>query len=138
MGAEEKAQKLTIKQEMFCLAYIETGNASEAYRRAYDPKEAKPATINRTAKELMDTPKIAARIEELKAPVIERAQMTLESHLNDLKALRDAAAGEGQYGPAITAEVSRGKAAGLYTEKVIQDVNHSGTTVTRVELVALD
>lgn len=26
---------LTIKQEAFCQAYIETGNASEAYRTAY-------------------------------------------------------------------------------------------------------
>ncbi|MHA0947931.1 terminase small subunit [Enterobacter ludwigii] len=26
---------LTIKQEAFCQAYIETGNASEAYRRGY-------------------------------------------------------------------------------------------------------
>jgi len=25
--------KLTIKQEKFCCAYIETGNASEAYRK---------------------------------------------------------------------------------------------------------
>lgn len=28
------ASKLTLKQEAFCLAYVETGNASEAYRRA--------------------------------------------------------------------------------------------------------
>ncbi|SQE31532.1 Terminase small subunit [Mannheimia haemolytica] len=30
--------ELTPKQEAFCLAYIETGNASEAYRQAYEPK----------------------------------------------------------------------------------------------------
>ena len=28
--------ELTQKQENFCLAYIETGNASEAYRKAYN------------------------------------------------------------------------------------------------------
>lgn len=28
--------ELTIKQENFCLYHVETGNASEAYRRAYD------------------------------------------------------------------------------------------------------
>ena len=40
------AKKLTPKQESFCLAYIETGNASEAYRQAYDvgPKT-KPETV---------------------------------------------------------------------------------------------
>ena len=31
--------ELTQKQENFCLAYIETGNASEAYRKAYNAAE---------------------------------------------------------------------------------------------------
>ena len=30
---KEKEHKLTIKQEAFARAYVETGNASEAYRR---------------------------------------------------------------------------------------------------------
>jgi phage terminase small subunit len=37
---------LTVKQENFCLAYMETGNASEAYRRAYNAGKMKPAVIN--------------------------------------------------------------------------------------------
>lgn len=53
---------LTIKQEAFCERYIETGNASEAYRQAYDAGKMKPATVNRTAKSLVDDPKIAARV----------------------------------------------------------------------------
>lgn len=43
----------------------EAGNASEAYRRAYDAGKMKAATVNRKAKELMDNGKITARIEEL-------------------------------------------------------------------------
>jgi phage terminase small subunit len=42
---------LTQRQEKFCLAYIETGNASESYRRAYNAENMKPVTINRKAKE---------------------------------------------------------------------------------------
>ena len=57
--------KLTIKQEDFCHAYIETGNASAAYRRAYDAVGMKPETVNRAAKALMDNYKITARVEEL-------------------------------------------------------------------------
>ena len=36
--------KLTPKQEAFILAYLETGNASEAYRRAYndEPRDRQP------------------------------------------------------------------------------------------------
>ena len=56
---------LTVKQEKFCQSYIETGNASEAYRQAYSASKMKPETVNRTAKELLDHPKITARINTL-------------------------------------------------------------------------
>lgn len=36
---------LTIKQEAFCQAYIETGNASEAYRTAYAADKMKPEAV---------------------------------------------------------------------------------------------
>lgn len=109
---------LTIKQENFCLAYIETGNASEAYRRAYSPKKMNEASINREAKEMIDSPKIASRIAELRKPVIQQAQITLKEHLETLDRLRMLAEASEKYGPAIQAEVARGKASGLYVDKV--------------------
>jgi phage terminase small subunit len=118
MADKPQEPLLTPKQEAFCLAYMETGNASEAYRRAYQPKTTNQATVNRTAKELIDNHKIAARLQELRQPAIERAQITLEQHLNDLKRLRDLAEASEKYGPAIQAEVARGKASGLYVEKL--------------------
>ena len=36
---------LTPKREAFALAFVETGNASEAYRRAFDATKMKPASI---------------------------------------------------------------------------------------------
>lgn len=109
---------LTAKQENFCAAYVETGNASEAYRSAYNTATMKSETVNRAAKELLDNPKIAARIAELQKPVAEKAQLTLESHLADLKRLRDSAENIKEFGPAIRAEIARGKAAGLYVDRV--------------------
>lgn len=47
------------------------------------------------------------------------AQVTLEGHLRDLKIVRNMATTAGQFGAAITAEVNRGKAAGLYVERRI-------------------
>lgn len=131
---------LTAKQEGFCLAYLETGNASEAYRRAYDAENMKPETVNKRASELLDNGAIAGRLAELRGPVVKAAQMTLEAHLEALKVLRDRAAEAGQYGAAITAETNRGKAAGLYTEKHELTGANGGPveTVTRIELVALD
>ncbi len=110
-------RSLTQKQENFCLAYIETGNASEAYRQVYSAGKMTAASVHRKAKELMDNGKIAARLKELRAPVVERAQLTLDAHLDDLKRLRDAAEKEGKYSAAISAEVARGKAAGLYVDR---------------------
>jgi phage terminase small subunit len=60
----EKA--ITPKQEKFALLYLETGNASEAYRQSYNAENMKQETIHRKAKELLDNGKVAARIEELK------------------------------------------------------------------------
>lgn len=110
--------ELTAKQEMFCINYIETGNASEAYRRSYDAGGMNENSINRKAKELMDNVKITARLSEIRKPVIEKAQLTLEEHLSDLKRLRDLAEREGKYGPAVTAEMARGKASGFYIDRV--------------------
>ncbi|HSX63426.1 MAG TPA: terminase small subunit, partial [Pseudoxanthomonas sp.] len=107
---------MTPKQEAFCLAYIECGNASEAYRRAYDAAAMADTTVHRKAKELLDNGKITARLAELRAPAVDAAQITLEQHLKDLKDLRDAALSEGKYSAAVSAEVARGKAAGLYVE----------------------
>ncbi|WP_149242982.1 terminase small subunit [Dyadobacter sp. 32] len=109
---------LTAKQEAFCQAMMSCDSSSEAYRKAYDTKDMLPASVHRKAKELMDNVKIAARLAELRAPVIERAQLSLEEHLNDLKTLRDKAAAKSQFAAAITAEIARGRAAGHYGPKM--------------------
>ena len=110
--------KLTQKQEAFCLAYIETGNASEAYRRTYDAAQMLPATVNRRATELMDNAKVAARLRELRQPAVANAQITLESHLATLAELRDAAKKDRDWSAAIRAEIARGRAAALYVDRV--------------------
>lgn len=109
---------LTQKQEAFCLAYLVSGNASEAYRSAYNAANMKPETVKNKAHQMLKRGDIRATLEVLRKPVVEKAQITLESHLSRLKQLSEKAESEGQLSAAITAEVSRGKASGLYTEKV--------------------
>lgn len=116
---------LTPKQEAFCLAYLETGNASEAYRRAYNAENMKPESINRKAKDVIDNVKIAARLAELRKPAIRKAQMTLEGHLADLQMLRDKALEADQFSAAISAEIARGKASGVHVEKSEQHLTGS-------------
>lgn len=57
--------KITKKQDDFCHAYIDTGNATESYRRAYDASKMKSETINVKACLLLKKDKIATRIQEL-------------------------------------------------------------------------
>jgi phage terminase small subunit len=117
-SSEQKEDaKLTQKQEAFCVAYLETGNASEAYRRSYDASNMSMPSVNRAAKELVDNPKIAARVNQLREPVLERMQVTLQGHLSDLLALREKAIVDGKWSAAVQAEIARGKAAGLYIQK---------------------
>lgn len=69
------ADGLTEKQERFCIEYVDNGgNASEAYRIAYDTSSMQSATINREASRLLQNHKIATRIEEIKQGRSQRAQ----------------------------------------------------------------
>jgi phage terminase small subunit len=65
--------KLTAKQEAFILAYLETGNASEAYRRAYNALRMNAATVNREAHSLLEHPKVAPRLKDLRNRVTNQA-----------------------------------------------------------------
>lgn len=109
---------LTAKREAFSVAFVATGDASEAYRQSHNAANMSPGVINNKASLLLKRDDIRVRIEELRAPVREKAQLTLESHLARLDELSRKAESEGQFGPAITAETNRGKASGLYVEKV--------------------
>lgn len=57
--------KLTPKQELFAQTYVKTGNASEAYRTAYDTSKTKPDVINVKASELLASGKVLVRVKEL-------------------------------------------------------------------------
>lgn len=129
--------KLTPKQENFCQEYIQGGNAAEAYRRAYDAENMKPETVFNSAYKLMEHAGVKARIQELRSEAAKAAMVTLESHLADLARLRDLAEGDGQFSAAITAEISRGKAVGLYTERVKQELTgaNGGPMQTASEIV---
>lgn len=59
-----KHGKLTVKQQLFVDAYIETHNASEAYRRSYRAENMTEQSINNEASKLLKHHEIASRIRE--------------------------------------------------------------------------
>jgi len=104
---------VTPKQEAFCLAYIETGNASEAYRRAYNAENMKPETVNRKAKDLLDNGKITARLAELREPILERHGDTVDSLLKELESARARALAVDRPSAAVSATMGKARLLGL-------------------------
>ena len=109
--------KLTPKQEKFCLVYIETGNASEAYRQSYNTAKMKPETVNRTAKQLLDNRKIAARLDELREEHAKRHEITVDTLVAELEEARKLAFETDKAAAAVSATMGKAKLLGLVIEK---------------------
>lgn len=81
--AEKKKRKkthiatdtLTQKQEDFCRYYVDTGNATQAYRMSYDCSNMKAETIWSNASRLLVSSKVAARINEIQQEYAERSKV---------------------------------------------------------------
>ena len=72
-------KRLTEKQERFCNYYLDCdGNASEAYRMAYDASKMQPETIWSNASRMLASNKVAARIDELRAQRAEASKVNRE------------------------------------------------------------
>lgn len=106
---------LTIKQEAFCQAYVELGDASEAYRKAYDADKMKPESIHRKAKEVKDNVKVTARILQLQGEIKQRHNVTVDSLLAELEEARQKAlsAETPQSSAAVAATMGKAKLTGL-------------------------
>lgn len=129
------AKELTAKQEAFCVARAKKGMSyADAYRAAFDCSKMKPEAIYVEASRLKDNPKVSLRIKKLQDMAAAEAMVTLAGHLEDLKTLRDMAMEKGQLSAAINAEISRGKACGLYVEKA----EVSGPNGSAISIVAFD
>lgn len=105
---------LTPKQEAFALAYVETGNAAEAYRRAYDVKAATAhSTIYVAASELLRNPKIRVRVEEIQQQAVDLAMYTIKDAFEEYEAARQLALQEANPSAAVAAVTGKVKLFGL-------------------------
>lgn len=128
---------LTPKQENFCLAYLETGNASEAYRRAYKADGMSPSAINVEACNMLDNPKIALRLSELREPVMQRHNVTVDSLIAELEEARQAAlsAETVQSAAAVGATMGKAKLCGL-DKQIVQHVGDVPVGSITIEVVS--
>src|SRR5687768_1935266 len=73
----EKA--LTPKQAAFARAYLEHGNASDAYRACYNVQNMNDASVNRLAHDVVHNPKVQAELDKLRAASIKKTSTTIET-----------------------------------------------------------
>lgn len=114
---------LTPKQEAFAQAYLETSNACEAYRRAYNAKNMSQNALGVEACRLLSSPKVALRLSELQQMSAERHNITIDRLTEmTMKAYDEAqriapSTGQMQTSSMIKAAEFLGKLHGLVVDK---------------------
>lgn len=115
--------RLQPKQEKFCQLYIELGNASEAYRQAYDTSRMKSETVGRKAQELLNHGIITAYIEELRVVHRERHNITVDDLIAELEEARQLAKDPAKPQPAAMVSATMGKAKILGFDKQVVELS---------------
>ena len=109
--------KLTPKQEKFCYGYMETGNASAAYRAAYNAEKMKPESVAVQAAKMLASPKIALKIDALRAELRQRHEITVDDLVKELEEARKLAFETDKAAAAVSATMGKAKLLGLVVEK---------------------
>jgi phage terminase small subunit len=135
---------MTIKQELFAQAYIETGNASEAYKRAYNT-QANANTVNRKASQLLKHPEVIKLLADLQAIHRQRHTITIDHILQELEQSRLLALENVQCSAAISATMGKAKLLGLDKKAGVNEnpmtafiTSLQGTSVRVVQQCAAD
>ncbi len=105
---------LTPKQEKFCHTFIETSNASEAYRQSYNvSKTASANSIHVEACKLQSNPKVARRLNELRGALTLRSAITVDSLIAELEEARQVGKGKEQAQAMVAATLGKAKLMGF-------------------------
>ena len=105
-------EELSQKQKRFGREYMVDFNVAAAYVRAGYSKNGAQSGGSR----LLRDPRIQAYIAELEAEATERAGLSVDGVLKNLREDRDAARAAGQYGPAVRADELLGKYLAMFTD----------------------
>lgn len=119
---------MTPKQEAFARAYVETGLATEAYRRAYSTENMGQRTLEVEACRLLAHPEVSLRVSQLQAKVQKRhditvdklTEMALEAY--EASKTEGRATGQKQTAAMVKAAEFLGKLHGLLVDK--SEVKH--------------
>jgi len=119
IGNMKKLRKLTAKQERFAEAFLVTGNASAAYREAYNVGEdTKPETIWSMGCRILNKPNVSARVSELQEMAVKATGVTVATLTRELEEARLLAEKEGVPSSMVQATMGKAKMHGLLVDKV--------------------
>jgi phage terminase small subunit len=118
-----KRKGLTVKREAFARAYVECGNAVQAYKRSFKCDGFQPSKINSRAHGLLKEESVAAKIQELRDEAAKRNDITVDNLTQMLLEDRKLARELGQPSAAINAVRELGKLHGLMVDKVALSVD---------------
>jgi phage terminase small subunit len=134
-----RKRRFTDKMEAFCLVYMETNNASEAYRRSYNVTNMAEKTAARESWIVLQKPQVQARIAELREAVMDRHQITVDTLLLELEEARKAALGAEtpQTSAAVSATMGKAKLLGL-DKKIVEITGKNGGAIETKSQVTVD
>ena len=107
---------MTPKQADFVRLYFELGNASEAYKQAYN-STGKPNTLHRKANELLKHPIIKSEIEAMQKEAKARNNITIDNVIAELEEARQTAKQSGNASAMVSATMGKAKVLGLVVDK---------------------
>ena len=133
------ARNLTEKQEAICRAFVETGNASEAYRRSYDAKNMGQNTIAVKASEMLNKDNISVRLQQLREVHQKRHNVTVDSLVAELEEIKNVAlsAETPQSSAAVAAVLGKAKLMGL-DKQLVQLSGGLDNVNTNINITAED
>lgn len=136
------SQNLTPQQQQFCQHYLQSNDASAAYRQAYKSDSLTAQGIAAKAQALLQQDKVQQHLQQLRTRQGILHGMSIEALLAELEQARQLALDlkihdKPQISSAISATLGKAKLLGL--DKQLFDCNSTGETVekpTIIELVA--
>jgi len=121
--APAELPELTEKEQKFANAILGGASPKEAFIAAGYTCTAGERSLVQMAGHVMNRPKMQQWISLARQAALDRSVMSLQEHLAQLVRLREMGVSQGNLGAAVQAEQLRGKAVGLYQDKVEMTVN---------------
>lgn len=124
-----------VKHEKFCQFYVETGNASEAYRRAFPDNTMKDNSLHVEASRLLNSPMVSLRVSELRGEHKERHNMTVDDLIKELEEARQAGLEFESASAMVSATMGKAKLLGL--DKQLIDLTTNGESINKPSIISL-